>query len=697
MPEGPAPPVDTSVSTPKLDLPTYYNGIQTTRGFSLAPHHIPLCQGLEDKRIDNVLFMGPQGTGKSTILSCVYPTYALGLDPTLAVLSISAGERLPQTFMLASMQIIQHDPVFRRTFPNVTPDLGTGWSLDRGLFVTGHHPGDENPSYFSCGLASKALTGLHARLMILDDLHDEENSRTPESRAAVVDRYYRTILGRADARGCRRVAAGRWWANDDLYQELIQSGEWVVMSLPASRSGNRRLWYDVYVPKGLACTFSETGIPEPRGQLDQTGAILDSEPLYDRFRVYYGAADPLAQGFYWPASPSKRRDYNAVRRRQPRIAAINWNGDLSAAEDAVFTAEDFRPYVLPFAHEELAQGRHSPAVHAFTSSFKGAHVESAWDTAFGQRQSEALTVDITGLFVPCTQWHRGEDPTLVGPCDFHFDVYLLDMMADTLDFRELALAFRTRYGLWGPRRVTVEEKASGISLLQTFRGSAIPLRGQRVAEGKIDRAINPVFTPGSATRSPGVRAPHGVGGGAASVQGWARMGRILYPAGAPWTQPSKTDPTGRPGWLHRMLNFTGGTRNADEFDATVHLITRAITLSVRSGRLPTGAGEGGNQDVGAVPDYLTDPYAGAREALAAIAALQAPSPQATANSLSDPASNPFHGFCGGGCGAYGTLDNSTFCLRHNRRVTTFDGCADWSTTPPAPEVTPAWDNSPILT
>jgi hypothetical protein len=326
-------------------------------------------------------------------------------------------------------------------------------------------------------------------------------------------------------------------------------------------------------------------------------------------------------------------------------------------------------------------------------------VESAWDTAFGQRQSEALTVDITGLFVPCNAWHRNEDPDIVGPCDFHFDVFLLDMFADTLDFRELALAFRTRYGLWGPRRVTVEEKASGISLLQTFRGSAIPLRGQKVAEGKIDRAINPVFSPtqSSIGRSPGVRAPHGVGGGAASVQGWARMGRILYPAGAPWTQPSKTDPTGRPGWLHRMLNFSGGTRNADEFDATVHLITRAITLSVRSGRLPSQVGESFADNSGVVPDYLTDPYAGAREALAAIAGLQAPSPQATANSLSDPASNPFHGFCGGGCGSYKTVDNRLFCIRHGRSVSAFDGCGDWSVAPPAPEVTPAWDNLATLT
>jgi hypothetical protein len=682
---------DTDEPELKVDLATYYNSIQAPRGFSLAPHHIPLCQALEDQRIENLLFLGPQGTGKSTLLCCVYPTFALGHDPTTAVLSISAGERLPQTFMLASMQIIQHDPVFARTFPNVRADPSTGWSLDRGLFVTGHHQGDENPSYFSCGLASKALTGLHTRLMVLDDLHDEENSRTPESRAAIIDRYYRTILGRADARGCRRVAAGRWWAKDDLYQEFIQSGEYVVMSLPASRPGHRRLWYDVYVPKGLDCIFSNVGIPEPKAgpdHLDPTGALAEVEPLYDRFRVYYGAADPLAQGFYWPASASKRRDYNAVKRRQPRIAAINWNGDLSASEDALFTMEDFRPYVAPFDTSLLSHGRHEPTIDAFIRSFPGAAVESAWDTAFGQRQSEALTVDMVGMFAPCNSWHRGEDETLVGKCDFHYDVYLLDMMAESLDFRELAMALRKRYGLWGPSRVTVEEKASGISLLQTFKGSHIPIRGQRVEEGKVDRAINPIFTPGG---NVGARAPHGVGGGAASVQGWCRMGRVLYPAGAPWVGPDRQDPTTKPGWLKRMCDFTGGTRNADEFDATVHLITRAIVRSIRSGRFPTGAGASNPGEITVSPNSLYDPRAESREVLKAIGALAAPDQSSLV--LNDPSANPFYGFCGGGCGAYSRLDNRMFCVRHKRDVTAFDGCGDWATTPPPEEVTPAWDNS----
>lgn len=648
---------------PRIGLAEFYNAVFERRGFTLGAHHYPVCQGLEDQRIDNLLFLGAQGTGKSVLISELFPVWVLGHDPTMAVLSVSAGERLPQTFMQAAMQIIMRDPTFHGLFPSVRPAPGLGWSLDRGLFVTGHHDADENPSYFSCGLASKALTGLHARLMVLDDIHDEENSRTPEARAEVVSRYYRTLVGRADARGCRRVAAGRWWARDDLYQELILSGDWVVMSLPAERPNHRgALYYDVYVPKGLDCVFTEVGVRDAeRTGIDGPGFGGDGARLYDKFRVHYAAADPTGQGFYWPAMPAKRKDYLAVKRRRPRVASLNWNGDLDAAGEEVFRPDDFTPYAVPFDVSKLALGRRDPEVEAWVRSTRG-YVESAWDTAFGQPRSAALTSSVVGLFVPCQSWHRGEDSAVLGPCDFHYDVYLLDVYAEDLDFRELAMALRSRSALWGPRRITVEEKASGISLLQTFRGLGLPVRGQRVSEGKVERAVDAVFS------------GDGVGGGGASVQGWCRMGRVLYPAGAKWALPDPARPEERPGWLARMLSFRGGTKNADEFDATVHLVTRAILCSVRTGKLGIDpAGVPGARD-------SSDPRLQSSALLSAVGDLARRSAPAVAVEES-----PFRGFCGAGCWAYGIVDNSEACVHpaHPRRTTAFDGCHDWGAKPPS--------------
>ena len=234
----------------------------------------------------------------------------------------------------------------------------------------------------------------------------------------------------------------------------------------------------------------------------------------------------------------------------------------------MFTDSDFVPY---FAPPDLNIGLASPDVEMFVKRTRG-HVAQAWDTAMGQAaQSNALSANITGLLTPCTDWHRGEDPAMFGKCEFHFDVWLLDLEAKNLDFGQLVQEVRRLNLKWSPRRVVVEDRVSGISLVQTLKSADVPLFPVKTVEGKVNRAV------------------HGVGGGAASVQGWCRMGRVRYPLGAPWVDQFKK----------RVLNFTGDGLNvvrADEFDAFVHLVTYAILRSKQSARMPSGIGEGDYAD-----------------------------------------------------------------------------------------------------
>lgn len=630
----------TSPATPVIDLASFYNMMYGPRGFALAPHHYPIIAGLEDKRIENLLFLGPPGAGKSALLCNAYPMWEIGQDPSLTILAVSAGEKLPQGFMASVMQTIQHDEKWKKLFPEVRPDMSQGWSLQRGLFVTGHFQSDPDASYIAVGLQSKALTGLHARLHIYDDIHDRENANSAESRAAVKQTYYDTLMGRADPRGARRVAAGRWWAEDDLYQEWIANGDWTVLQLPASRANTKRLYYDVFVPHGLECVYTET-----LGR----DSIQDESSSYVRYRAYYSAIDTSGKGFYWPTMPSKRKEYETVSRRQPRIAAVNYDGDMRAGAESVFLDSDFRAFVSPV---DLELGIQSPYVADWIHGMKG-EVEQAWDTALGQVQSESLTVALTGLLVPCHDWHCGEELTTDEKCDFHFDVYLLSALVQHIDFRELSMALRSEYRRWSPRMVTVEEKQSGISLLQTFRGSHIPLRGQKVHQGKMERAINPVTDEGKP-----------IPGGAASVQGWGRMGRILYPEGADWIL---NGPSGTPedGFLTKVLAFKGGVRASDEFDALVHLVTRAITRSRKHGRIA---------NIAEMPDQEArlsdeDPRRAGMDMLAF-----------AGNPIVAGAHNPWDLMCGSPCGNYGIRDNKEWCHFHRRSTTAIGGCNNWAPT-----------------
>jgi hypothetical protein len=254
---------DTFHLTQKLPLSLlgfrmFYNMIHADRGFMLPRHLAHLALGLTDARIPKLLVIVGPGSGKSVLLSTAFPAFMLGQDPSLTICGISAGESLMQGFMSAVMEWVEHSIAWRYMFPEVVPDKGRGWSTERGMFVKGHSPGDPDASYIATGLTSKRLTGVHARLVIGDDLHDKENSATAAACQSVIDTYYSQIIGRADPRGARFVFAGRRWHEEDIYGHLKKTGEWVVMELPAVREKSLdKLYWDITVPDGLECCFTE--------------------------------------------------------------------------------------------------------------------------------------------------------------------------------------------------------------------------------------------------------------------------------------------------------------------------------------------------------------------------------------------------------------------------------------------------------
>lgn len=228
----------------------FYNFMFSDRKITMPPHLIPVAKALMDDRINKLLVTIGPGSGKSMLLSTLYPAFTIGHDPTTTILGISAGEALMQGFQRSVMDWVQDSPRYHAAFPGVLPDKNAGWSSERGMFVTGRSSGNPDANYAAFGLSSSKLTGVHARRIIIDDIHNQDTAKTSEQCLKVREIYYNTIVGRADPQGCRFVAAGRRWHQDDVYGHFADSGEWIHMNLPAQREG-RRLYWDISVPVGL--------------------------------------------------------------------------------------------------------------------------------------------------------------------------------------------------------------------------------------------------------------------------------------------------------------------------------------------------------------------------------------------------------------------------------------------------------------
>jgi phage terminase large subunit-like protein len=551
-----------------------YNWLLRESGINFPDHLFPLVLALCDTRIKKLMMICSPGSGKSLMLSIVFPASTIGHDPTTTALCISGAENLAQGFQNTVMRMVeQPQGIFRKVFPGVRPDKGGGWSTTAGMFVTGHRAGSPDASFWAAGINSTAITGKHGSLLIFDDLHDEQNSATEEQCQNVVRKYAMQLAGRADPMGARMIMAGRRWHERDLYGTLKDNGDWVVLTLPAERPGEKTLHYDVVVPEGLDCVFTDgccllgdgnvtieaTNVAEvdSRSVMPETGIVLQ------HIKWPYGV-DQKGQGFYWPESDQKRGEYFSIKRLAPAEAEAVYQCNPGAKQGSVFTEDDFRRRYEP--PEGLENGPTTAAIRAFVE--RGAYLIQAWDTAFSAESKSDYSVCVTMLLVPCDEYHCGEDKEVFGECDPHFDVLILDVYRERLSYAGCLLAIRTMYQRWQPAIVAIEQKAYGVTAIENLEKSGIPLDPLKPGVLETKRA----------------RAVEGVRGG--SVQGWCRQWRVLLPYDAPWIAD----------FMRELKDFTGARGNTDDqVDAFVYGVRWAIQHG--SAAVPMSGGWGDPQKV----------------------------------------------------------------------------------------------------
>lgn len=296
------------------------------------------------------------------------------------------------------------------------------------------------------------------------------------------------------------------------------------------------------------------------------------------YRLPY-APDRVGYGFFWVESAQKLEEALSVRRNAPADFEAVYQGRPGQREGSIFLEADLNAFFEPAANGnrfgvvEFAHGVASPLVAQFVK--QGHTVIQAWDTAFSTSSQAAYSVCVTGLLVPCTSYHCDEDPAVVGPCEYHFDVLILDVYRRKLDWGALTEALKTLYYRWQPTEIVVEKKASGQSLIQNF-GANMPIQGVGAKDSKGDRALNSVTTKT-----------------AGSVQGWFRQHRVRTPRIAPWLNA----------WRGEMKDFSGAEdTSSDQVDATVHLVTRAIVMGATMAVMPTDW----TPEYSVIPNFLTD-------------------------------------------------------------------------------------------
>lgn len=265
------------------------------------------------------------------------------------------------------------------------------------------------------------------------------------------------------------------------------------------------------------------------------------------------------EGFYWPSSPQKREEIQSVRRGSVDAFESTYQARPGQREGSIFLEADFAYYrfIDALKIEDLIEGIVNKNVQKFVKNSSG--IFQSWDTAFSETQNSAWSVCITAMFVACNKYHRNEDILSFGECEPHYDIYILDVYREKLDWGGLVKGFRSQFIKWQPELVLIEKRASGIALFQSMSKAGFTVRGVETTESKRARAVNGV--------------------GAGSAQSWFRLHRVLFPEEAPWLSTLKTE----------MKDFSGADDGvSDQVDAIVHLIRYGIVAGSGGAMLPTG-------------------------------------------------------------------------------------------------------------
>lgn len=211
----------------------------------------PLANGFEGRYADGAIFMLPPGSAKSSFMSVVTPAFVLGKYDGLDVISLSYGADLARRFGRRVRHIARSERYARQFGTTITADNQAvdQWSLENGS------------SYKAAGMLG-GVTGNRADLALVDDpIAGREEAESEVIREKTWQAFKDDVLTRLKPRGKVAISMTRWHEDDPAGRILGenwdgQSGLW--------EGTDGRLWLVLCIP--LIASADDDPLGRARGE-----------------------------------------------------------------------------------------------------------------------------------------------------------------------------------------------------------------------------------------------------------------------------------------------------------------------------------------------------------------------------------------------------------------------------------------------
>jgi len=282
-------------------------------GVTLQPFHIEWLDFVQKNRFTVIL--APRGSGKSTVLTVGYTVWRSLIDRNIRTLVVSNTQRQAEIFLRQIRAYLESTQILDM-FGDIRGNIWSTGELD----LKGHGIQKE-ASITALGL-NGALIGRHVDMIILDDIVDEENSKTSYQRENVWEWYFKTLLPMLEPNGEIHIIGTRWH-EDDFYSQITKA-DYETRIYRAVLPDGKSYWEERF-PISL---LKEIEKPNPQvfAMQYQNEIVSVKDAIFKEEYFRYYEFLPPSVTFYQGVdlAASKKGDYFAI----VTIAKDNQTGDI---------------------------------------------------------------------------------------------------------------------------------------------------------------------------------------------------------------------------------------------------------------------------------------------------------------------------------------------------------------------------------
>jgi len=217
----------------RLDLATYIGIVhKTDDGFAaIPPRHIEdiVIPALLDDTLGDTLIVAPFGSIKTNTM-IGYLAWYLGNHPNdhVGYVCNSGPEAVERS--LAVRDVVEHSPIYHAIYPDAVPNKDRGWAQD-SWYLKRRNLMDKNPSFMAAGVKGGVI-GKRLHRVILDDLADDDNQITHDSRQKIWTFLGETMKTRLDPLRGRAIMICTRWGEEDPAAWCLERG-WSLVHIEA--------------------------------------------------------------------------------------------------------------------------------------------------------------------------------------------------------------------------------------------------------------------------------------------------------------------------------------------------------------------------------------------------------------------------------------------------------------------------------